>query len=103
MHAKAIRASERSNFFRAANKMNIPRIAAKASCTGSIFGQRRRVSGGTGTLAAAGAEIVSATLVPAVEVVAGFGVKLQVMPAGGLLHDSWTVPPALPTALRLTW
>jgi hypothetical protein len=41
--------------------------------------------------------------VPAAEVVAGFGIKLQVMSAGGLLQESRTTPPAFPTAFRFTW
>jgi hypothetical protein len=64
---------------------------------------RRRVTRATGKLAVAGTEIVSATLLTAAAVVAGFGVKLHVKPAGALLQESCTPPPTFPTAFKATW
>src|ERR1700679_843557 len=105
-HAKAIRARVRCDFLSAANKLNIPNIAAtgNAICAGSIFcsvcGLAKRAAG---SVAVAGTETINATEVPAAEVVAGFGEKLQVIPAGGLLQESCTAPSAFPTASRFNW
>ena len=77
---------------------------AIAICAGSIFCSVRGLSKrAAGNVAAAGTETINVTVVPATEVVAGFGIKLQVIPAGGLLQESCTTPPAFPTAFRFNW
>jgi hypothetical protein len=101
VHAKAVR--KRGIFFDAASKTKAASIAATASCAGSIFGVRGCVKRAKGKLAVAGTEIVSATLLTVAAVVAGFGAKLQVKPAGGLLQESCTLPPAFPAALKANW
>jgi len=81
-------------------------MAAKTNtiCPGSIFcGVHGRLKRAAGNVAVAGTETINATLVPAAEMVAGFGMKLQVIPAGGLLQESCTTPPAFPTAFRFNW
>src|ERR1700683_4579695 len=105
-HAKAIRACVRSDGFSAANKLNIANIAATANaiCAGSVSCSVRGLSKpAAGNVAVAGTETINATVAPAAEVVAGFGTKLHVIPAGGLLQESCTTPPALPTAFRFNW
>src|ERR1700683_1601274 len=105
-YAKAIRAPARFDFFSAANKLSIANIAATAIaiCAGSILCSVRGLSKrAAGNVAVAGTETINATVVPAAEVVKGFGIKLQVIPAGGLLQESCTRTPAFPTAFRLNW
>jgi hypothetical protein len=79
-------------------------MTAKVNSADAVFcGVRGLVKRAAGKLAVDGTETIRATLAPAAEVVVGFGIKLQVMPAGGALQESCTTPPEFPTALRLTW
>jgi hypothetical protein len=85
------------------NKIIIVSIAAHTICAAAPFSVRGREKRARGKPAVVGAETVSATLLAAAAVVAGFGVKLQVKPAGGLLQESCTLPPAFPTAFKTSW